>query len=627
MKIRSVFPLGNSIAAVLASGGVLLTSGLTFAEQPAAAVLPETVVSATRSELEVDRVPSAVTVITAEQIEQRQYRTVTDALRSVPGLSIVQTGSPGQLTSVFLRGMPSDATQVMLDGIPINQGLSGAFNFADLTTDNVERIEVVRGPQSTVYGPRAGGGVVNIITKRGTTDSHVGGFFEAGSMGTFRESASASVKKDELDLSVGISRLDTENDRPNNEYRNTSAVVNLGVSPNERLRFFTIATFNRADTGNPGSIFSPRLVDNLLTERWLVGPGVEFQPTDWWKHRLATAYDEETQTNDPNQDGFLGATRALFTRFQLDYQNTIDISRWFKLTSGFFYSKVEAEQERPEILFGAPFIEDEVENTAAFIQMQFEPIKNLLFVASGRYDHFTQFDDAWTYRFAGSYKIEKTGTVFRASYATGFIPPSSQDRIFGNNPNLEPNKTRGWEVGFEQPLWDNRVRFGANYFHNNLSNVIGLDSLFQTLNLGSAETQGVEVFLSFNPIRDLMLAVNYTYLDTEKTSALDIAQLEGARLPRRPRNEFYISASYLWFKRLRTGIEAKYVNAREELNFGGPNFDIEDYTVVRLMAEYEVTRNFRIIARIENLTNQKYAEVFGYPNPGTAYYAGFNLKF
>src|SRR5438309_7685718 len=129
---------------------------------------------------------------------------------------------------------------------------------------------------------------------------------------------------------------------------------------------------------------------------------------------------------------------------------------------------------------------------------------------------------------------------------------------------------------------------GLTYFHNDLSNVIGFHGLFQTLNLGAAETQGLEAELRAQLIADLMFTASYTYLDAEKTSSADISQPQGARLPRRPRNEAYVSASYLWCKRLRTTIEAKFVNAREELNFGGPNFDIEDYSFANFAAEYEV---------------------------------------
>ena len=211
--------------------------------------------------------------------------------------------------------------------------------------------------------------------------------------------------------------------------------------------------------------------------------------------------------------------------------------------------------------------------------------------------------------------------------ATGFSPPSSQDKIFGDNFGLKPEKDLGWDIGVRQELWENRAAVGATYFHNDLSNVIGFNGLFKTLNLGAAETQGLEAELRAQPIVDLIFTASYTYLDAEKTSSADISQPQGARLPRRARNEVYISVSYLWYKRLRTTADAKFVNAREELNFGGPNFDIEDYNFVNIAAEYEINSHLSIFGRIDNLTNEHYAEVFGFPALGRAAYGGVKMRF
>ena len=134
-----------------------------------------------------------------------------------------------------------------------------------------------------------------------------------------------------------------------------------------------------------------------------------------------------------------------------------------------------------------------------------------------------------------------------ASVATGFSPPSSQDKIFGSNFGLEPEEDLGWEIGFEQSFWNHRVRFAATYFHNDLSNLIGFNGLFDTLNLGAARTQGLEAEVELRPIANLLFSASYTYLDAENTSGADITQLPGARLPRRPRNQVYLSGSYLWY--------------------------------------------------------------------------------
>jgi vitamin B12 transporter len=601
---------------------------------PSEAEVEQVVVSATRFEIPLDQSPASVSVISSEDIEQEQIERVTDALREVPGLSVVQTGTAGQLTSVFMRGLPSEDMQVLLDGIPINQGLSGAMNFADFTTDDIDRIEVVRGPQSTLYGPRALAGVLQIFTKQGTGTPEIMAATEAGSYDTFREWMQSDGKIGTFDYSIGASRLDTDNARPNNNYRNTAAIADVGWSPNKQLRIGSLFTYSLSDTGDPNTIFDPRPIDHLLTERWLIGPHIDWQTTDWWEHKLIFDYDHERQVNNPNQDGFVGSTRALFERTQIDYQNDLRPVAWLTLTSGLFYSRVDAGQERPFVLqsFGPQptFISDHTREIAGFLQATLTPIESLVLVAGGRFDHFNQFGGVWSYRFAGSYKIDKTNTTLHSSVATGFSPPSSQDKIFGNNFNLNPEKDFGWDAGFEQRLWENRVALDATYFHNNLSNVIGFNQSFnKALNLGAAETQGVETELRAEPIADLTLKASYTYLEAVKTSSRDVGAPEGSRLPRRPRNEVYVSASYLWYKRLRTTIEAKWVNAREELNpnFFGPNFDIEDYSFVNVAAEYAVNSNLSIFGRIDNVTGEHYAEVFGFPNLGSAAYAGMKVRF
>jgi len=588
------------------------------------------IVSATRTDIPLDQSPASVSLISSDDLEQKQIERVSDALREVPGLNVVQTGTPGQLTSVFMRGLPSEDMQVLLDGIPINQGLAGQFDFANLTTDNIDRIEVARGPQSTVYGPRALAGVVQIFTKRGAGEPGFTFSSEGGSYDTFRESLESDGKLGEFDYSIGASRLDTDNARPNNNYRNSSGIADVGWSPNEQLRIGSLFIYSLSDTGNPNTIFNPRPVDHFLTEKWFIAPHVDLQLGDWWEHKFIFDYDQERQVNNPNQDGFVGPTRALFERITVDYQNDLRPTSWLTLTSGFFYNRLNGGQERPFVsqAFGPQpkFISDHTQEVAGFLQATVN-IDNFIFVAGGRLDNFNRFGDVWTYRFAGSYKIDKTNTTLHSSVATGFSPPSSQDKIFGMNFGLRPEKDLGWDIGIEQRLWENRVRVGATYFHNDLSNVIGFNGQFQTLNLGAAETQGLEMELRAQPIADLTFTASYTYLDAEKTSSADISQPQGARLPRRPRNEVYVSGSYLWWKKLRTTIAAKFVNAREEINFGGPNFDIEDYSFINVAAEYEINPHMSIFGRIDNLTNEHYAEVFGFPALGMAAYGGMKVRF
>src|SRR5437879_52893 len=470
-----------------------------FSQQPTPTPSPveaeaeQVVVTATRFDIPLDLSPASVSVINSEDFEQKQIERVSDALREVPGLSVVQTGTAGQLTSVFTRGLRSEHTQVLLDGVPINQGLQGAFDFANLTTDNIGRIEIVRGPQSTLYGPRALAGVIHLFTKEGEGTPGITLSSEGGSYDTFREALESNGKIEKFDYSIGASRLDTDNARPNNQYRNSAAIADVGWSPNEQLRVSSLFTYSLSDTGNPNTIFNPKPIDNFLTEKWLIAPHVDLRVGNWWDHKFIFSYDHERQLNDPNQDGFVGPTRALFERTTIDYQNDLNPASWLTLTSGFFYSRVNAGQERPFVsqAFGPQptFISDHTQEVAGFLQATVN-IDNFIFVAGGRLDNFNQFGEVWTYRFAGSYKIEKTNTTLHSTVATGFSPPSSQDKIFGMNFGLRPEKDLGWDIGIEQRLWKNRVRDGATYFHNDLSNVIGFNGQFHTLNLGAAETQG-----------------------------------------------------------------------------------------------------------------------------------------
>ena len=644
MRIRPLCFVLTSLVSVVASVRALDSTSVS----PNGDELPvaePVIVSATRFDIPLDQSPASASVIDSQDIDNKQIERVADALRGVPGLNVVQTGTPGQLTSVFMRGLPSQDMQVLLDGIPVNQGLAGQFDFANLTTDNIDRIEVVRGPQSTIYGPRALAGVIQIFTKQGNGTPGVTLSEEGGTYDTFRETISSDGKIGQFDYSLGASRLDTDNARPNNAYRNTSAITDFGWSPNEQARIGALLAYSESETGNPNSTFNFRPVDHFLTEKWFVAPHVNLRLTDWWEQRLIVDHDNERQVNNPNQDGFVGPTRGLFQRTTIDYQDHLQATSWFSLTSGFFYNRVDAGQERPFVLFGPKFISDFTTEIAGFIEATAD-IENLIFVAGGRIDSFNDFGDVWTYRIASSYKIDKTDTTLHASVATGFSPPSSQDKIFRFNPNpsqplapLQPEKDFGYDAGFEQRLWDRRVTVGATYFHNDLSNVIGFNGLFETLNLGAAETQGVETELRATPIPDLVFTASYTYLEAEKTDNADISQPQGSRLPRRPRNEVYVSGSYLWWKRLRTTLEAKWVNAREEINFGGPNFDVEDYNFVNVAAEYEINPHMSIYGRVNNLTGEHYSEVHelvfigpravvsGFPALGTALYAGMKLRF
>ena len=678
MKIRlaarcGAFALLSTAATLSAQTSSPISPG-SPADQPAQGTTTEpVVVSATRLPLAEDQSPAEVTVIPAEEMAERQTDRVADALRAVPGISVSQSGAPGQLTSVFTRGLESRHTQVLIDGVPINQGLAGQFNFADLTSDGLSRVEVQRGPQSVLYGPGALAGTIQLFTRRGDDGGTPRAFTfdaaeEGGSFGTFSERvdvagvlgttptpvAPALSGKDAkdgktpvstdastlaagigvFDYSVAASRLDTDNDRPNNEYRNTAVISDLGFTPRALKldggaapRFGLLVTYSNSDTGNPGTVTSPSPLDNLVTERQLYAPNVDWQTTSWLHQHLVLAYDKERQVNAPNDPFGFGntPTRGQINRYQLDYQADFAFTRWLTFTTGAFYEQTFGYQ-RTFTPTGTQtgYINDFQSNAAGFAQLSIAPIKNALLAVGGRFDDFNVSNSQWTYRVAGSYLVEQTGTTLRSTVATGYAPATAQDRIFGNNLDLAPEKSFGYDFGVEQSLFKDRMRFGASYFHNDLSNVIGYTvDFFQLQNLGSARTQGVELFARWEPVHNLLLRGTYTYLDARSTAGGDFANnlAPGARLPRRPRNEAFFSVGYRLpgvLSGFSTSLEAKVVNGREDLDFNTPtgaprNFDLGGYTNLRLLASYAVNRHFEVYGRIENLTNTSYEEVAGYP--------------
>ncbi len=371
-----------------------------FAQTPSPAPTQELeplTVTATRLPTPEDRSPSAISVISDSDIDLHQYRFVSDALESVPGVSVVQTGTPGQVTSVFIRGTRSDQTQVLLDGIQFNQGLSGAFNFADFTNDNISRIEVIRGPQSALYGSQASGGVINLITRRGQGQPTGSVYFEGGSYDSFREAGGASGQFGPIDFSFGISRYDTENSRQNNGYRSLALLGDVGFSPVKALRIGLVYYYNYSDIGLPNIIFNPQPYDNFRTERWLLAPTLEFTPTDWWRNKVYFAYDQERQIDNPNRvDPFTGATRGVFRRFQFEYQTDITPVNWLTLTAGTYYNHINVYQERPETLLGNPLIRDKTENLAGFGQLKLTPVNNLDLYGGIRYDRFRGYAGRFT---------------------------------------------------------------------------------------------------------------------------------------------------------------------------------------------------------------------------------------
>ena len=603
----------------------------------------QVVVTATRSETAADQSGASVSVVTRQEIQERQYRNLAEALQDTPGLTTAQSGTPGQATGLFLRGTKTENTRIMIDGRRLPFNLAGAYNLESLTLDNVERIEVVRGPMSAVQGGPAIGGVINIISRdgRGLERPELEGSFEAGSFQTFREAVGARGAAGPFDFSVEASRLDTNYQRTNNEYRRSNIQVRTGYQINEDLYADVLVLYNLADAGSPNTITNPDATANLLRETWLVSPGLRWQTTDWWKQSLFYSHAQQRQvaTEFPPAVNFFAPpptlnfgqnNRLQVDSDQVDYQSDFQIASNWSVSAGVsftdtrYYRKIDVPNEFnfPVTPAGTKDIENNMTNTAGFLSTQWQPLEGWALIGSVRFDHESDFGTETTWRLGTNYRVPHTRTLLHASYGTGFSPPTPQDiaPTFGGNQELLPERSRGWDVGVEQPLWDDRLVLTATYFENRITNLIQFDnSTFTIENIADARIRGMETGLRLRPWEPLTLSANYTLMEAWNLT-------DDLRLVRRPRHQLSSYATYRPIEALALTLGGLWVVDREDAQFPG-TVDFEDYFLMRFAVSWQVNSHVEVFGRIENLLDEQYQEVLGFPALDRAFYAGFTLRY
>jgi vitamin B12 transporter len=584
------------------------------------------VVTATKTEVPLNEVTSSVTVITEQEIQEKKAKMVSEVLRDVPGLDVAQTGGPGGVTSVFMRGGNSDFTLVLIDGVRVNSPTAGGFDFADLTVDNIERIEIVRGPQSTLYGSDAIGGVINIITKRGAGAPAVTLSAEAGSYQSFRESAGVTGSTPSLDYSLSVARFDTNGfssaDRHNGNsekdgYGNTTVSSRLGMNLGEIGRLDLTARYSDAkvDLDGCGTI-CPVDDPNYIQENHfgLISTRYSRPVTSWWNQELQLAYNtDDLKTHDPDPADIFNNFEINTEERHLDWQHHFSISEADLLTLGYEYDGQRGNNKGN--------FDKTISDAAVYVQSQHQ-VSNLFSELVGvRADYNSRFGDVITYKAEGAYRVPVTGTRLRAAYGTGFHGPTLNDLFFpgSGNPDLKPETSENIEGGFEQPLFSNAVSFRATYFHANYNNlIVSTPPTFIPENIGRATAKGTELEINYNPLKVVALKGNYTYTSTRNED-------NGQELPRRPRQK--ASAGF--------NIKpAPSLNLRFDLLYVGKRFDdpsntqlVGAYTLLNASGSFDLTPNVQIFARAENLFNRKYEEILGYGTAGRSAYGGLKVTF
>jgi len=603
-----------------------------FAKE-AGEVMEEVVVTATRISTPEEEVGSSINVITAKEIEAKGYFTVHEALKGIPGLDVSTEGGQGQGGSVFMRGANSYHTLVLIDGVEMNDptGINRGFKFANLTVDNIERIEVLRGPQSVLYGADAMGGVINIITRKGKGKPafYLGG--EGGSYNTWREFGGGSMGNERFDLSLGVSHIssdgfsatdeDLEGNSEDDRWENTSASARMGLvlSENTDLDFVFRFHDGRTHLDNGGGANQDQ-EDYLVDERkiFLKGQARVFVLDGLWEQTFSYGFGDHDR--DYRNDPWVGEYSYDGEKQEISWQHNLYLHETNTLTMG-----LEYEQEGMD---DHTSIDRSVHTYSVFVQDQIKLMDRSFTTLGLRYDDHEEFGKEVTYRITQAFLIRDRGTKFKGSYGTGFRAPSLNELYYvnpwggpGGNPDLNPEKSKGWDIGIEQSFSDD-VTVGITYFQNDFDDLIEWDNGYDNVN--KAQTRGVESFVEASPLKDLSLRLNYTYTDTEDDT--------GKRLLRRPLHKVGFNTFYRFLNRGTVNLDILYVGERDDsywdtMAFTARDVAIDDYVVVNLAGSFDISERFHVFARIENLFDEDYYEAYGYGTAGFSAYGGVKIEF
>lgn len=580
-------------------------------------------VTANRTEVPLAATGSSVTVIEREEIERKRHATVLEVLRTVPGLAVVQTGGPGRTTSVFIRGGGAAHTLVLVDGVRVNSTTSGALDFANLKADEVERIEIVRGPQSTLYGSEAMAGVISITTRRGRGESEVRIDAEAGTDDRRRLRASTSGSAGRVDYSVAVGGLETggistaSESRGNREEDPASSVdasTRLGLDLGEDGRLDLATTYGDADTDLDGFVFGVGPVDdpNAAQRTRSLGSRLRLEQRlrPWWKQTVMVGVaDERLDGKDPDTPENRFAIRGRST--QWSSQSDFTLGGAGVLTVGLQHEEREAENRG--------VFDGDTRLHSIYVQHQASWRDRLFVTGSLRHDDHSDFGGETTYRLTAAHRFGARGPLLRGSAGTGFRAPSLNELLFPGfgNPELAPETSRGIDLGIEQELAAGRLRLGATVFDTAYRDLIAFDlATFRADNVAEADVQGAEITAAYTPMPSLRLDFAHTYLDTEDRGT-------GEPLARRPRHRSTLSASFDLGERV-DGV-ATLISVRDRIDSDGAPMD--DYARLDLSLGYAWNDRLETYLRTVNLLDEDYEEVPGFTSPGRQASAGLRASF
>lgn len=635
----------------LSRKSLILATLLASTALPAiAAEVEPVIVTADRTPEPLSRAGVSVSVIDAATLEERQTVVLSDLIAATPGVSMNRNGGVGGTTGISLRGAETAQTVVLIDGVKLNDPAApaGGYDFSNLLAGDVDQVEIVRGPQSTLWGGQAIGGVINILSATPTAGLHGGFSGEYGSLDTQYLRANVSEGGDRLSWrfagsyykTTGVQALDARfGSGPPNGYLQSSAMGGASYRFTDwaslDLRAFYVSAKANILGYPPPSYSLAEAPDFAFTRQGVGYAGLNLSDFDGrLKSRLAVQY---TDVDRDNTDLTQSPDKTFYARgrnLRFEYQGLFAISKAYDLVFG-------AEQERSLIHAQSQYDLGPQRNYAdlagVYGELRARPLPGLSLTFGLRNDHHNQFGDHGSGRATAAYTPNGGDTVWHASFGQGFKAPSLYELYssYGNT-TLKPEQANGWDAGVRQRLFEGRLRLAATYFGSVAHQQIDFFScpfsgpapaLCATepygyyANMDRTRTQGVELEAAATPLKALNVTANYTYLDAQNRSPGYV----GLQLNRRPRNAANVSADY-------KGLDKFDLSA--SLRYTGESFDnvantlrLKSYVLVDLRAAYPLSDKLEIYGRVENLFDKAYATAYQYANPGRTATAGLRAKF
>lgn len=601
--------------------------------------IPEIVVTPNYTPTPVGRLGSTVSVIDSQQIAEMSPASVTQVFRSIPGVTVIETGGPGGTTDVRLRGAETGHTLVLIDGVRVNDFATTRddFDFAQISPYDIERIEILRGPQSALYGSDAIGGVINIITRKPLPGVSATATVEGGSYGTHAERLSAGMSVGDFRMRFGGAYFQTEGfsrrgDADDNEPDGTekwAGRFNATYAPAEgpTVEFGVNAFDQSSDYDSFFNPDAPYTVDRTVVS----GFGrISMPSTDGRVDHSVTAFFLNSSRDNLQPGSSLPVSRFDATGVGAEYQGVVDLATFgsFLFGSRFEYETAENEAETAE---NFPGYESDRTLYAIYGLHQVSPIDNLYLTFGGRYDGEIDGDGFLTGRVTAAYDMYETGTTLRSSLGTGAKRPTFY-QIANNNfaaakypgmdidTDLQPETSIGVDVGIDQSFLDGAAEVSVTAFYNRFHDLLAFETIAfpdgAYENIDRAETAGVEVAASAEIVPGYVRGgISYTYLYSRDLDT-------GRPLPRRPEHTAAFDLTYIGSEKFETTLSGIYVG--ERFNRSSSTTPLSAFGRLDLSARYYLTTSTEVFARIENLTDAEYEDPDGYNAPGLSAYVGLS---